>query len=78
MRLFLNSHDRIIETIFRQSRTVLMFGFAPGTDVFGFCGVFLIGPDPDTPPGFPGWSRLVEFHCTIPRECTKGPHLKGM
>ena len=34
------------------------------------------GPDPDTPPGFPGWSRLVEFHCTIPRECTKGPHLK--
>ena len=36
----------------------------------------LTGPDPDTPPGFPGWSRLVEFHCTIPRECTKGPHLK--
>ena len=33
-------------------------------------------PDPDTPQGFPGWSRLVEFHCTIPRECTKGPHLK--
>ena len=32
--------------------------------------------DPDTSPGFPGWSRLVEFHCTIPRECTKGPHLK--
>ena len=36
----------------------------------------LTGPDPDTPPGFPGWSRLVEFHCTIPREYTKGPHLK--
>ena len=34
------------------------------------------GPDPDTPPGFPWWSRLVEFHCTIPKECTKGPHLK--
>ena len=34
------------------------------------------GPDPDTPPGFLGWSRLVEFHCTIPRECTRGPHLK--
>ena len=34
------------------------------------------GPDPDTPPRFPGWSRLVEFHCTISRECTKGPHLK--
>ena len=34
------------------------------------------GPDPDTPPGFPGWSRLVEFLCTIPRECIKGPHLK--
>ena len=34
------------------------------------------GPDPDTPPGFPGWSRLVEFHCTIPRECIKGTHLK--
>ena len=34
------------------------------------------GPDPDTLPGYPGWSRLVESHCTIPRECTKGPHLK--
>ena len=29
------------------------------------------GPNPDTPPGFPGWSHLVEFHCTIPRECTR-------
>ena len=38
----------------------------------------LTGPDPDTPLGFPGWSHLVEFHCTIPRECTKGPHLKEM
>ena len=38
-RLFLDSHDRIFETIFRQSRTVLRFGFAPETDVFGFCGV---------------------------------------
>ena len=37
---------------------------------------FMTGPDPDTPPRFPGWSRLVEFYCTIPRECTKGPHLK--
>ena len=41
-----------------------------------FVVVFVTGPDPDTPPGFPGWSRLVEFHCTILRECTKGPHLK--
>ena len=37
---------------------------------------WLTGPDPDTLPGYPGWSRLVESHCTIPRECTKGPHLK--
>ena len=36
----------------------------------------LTGPDPDTPPRFPGWSRLVESHCTISKECTKGPHLK--
>ena len=36
----------------------------------------VIGPDPDTLPGYPGWSRLVESHCTISRECTKGPHLK--
>ena len=36
----------------------------------------LTGPDLDTLLGFPGWSRLVKFHCTIPRECTKGPHLK--
>ena len=34
------------------------------------------GPDLDTLSRFPGWSRLVEFYCTIPRECTKGPHLK--
>ena len=39
-KLFLDSHDRIFGTIFRQSRTVLRFGFAPRTDVFGFCGVF--------------------------------------
>ena len=26
------------------------------------------GPDPDTLPGSPEWSRLVKFHCTIPRE----------
>ena len=38
--------------------------------------VSVTGPDPDTPPGFPGWSHLMEFHCTIPRECTRGPHLK--
>ena len=38
--------------------------------------VSMTGPDPNTLPGYPGWSRLVEFHCTIPRECTKGPHLK--
>ena len=31
--LFLDSHDRIFETIFRQSRTVLRFGFAPETDL---------------------------------------------
>ena len=34
------------------------------------------GPDPDNLPGYPGWSRLVESHCTISKECTKGPHLK--
>ena len=39
-------------------------------------GPALTGPDPDTPPRFPGWSRLVESHCTISKECTKGPHLK--
>ena len=36
----MDSHERIFGTIFRQSRTMLRFGFAPGTDVFGFCGVF--------------------------------------
>ena len=40
LRLFLDSHDRIFETIFGQSRIVLRFGFDPGTDVFGFCGVY--------------------------------------
>ena len=32
-------------------------------------------PDPDTLLGYPEWSRLVESHYTISRECTKGPHL---
>ena len=40
-KLFLDSHDRIFGIIFRQSQTVLRFGFDPGTDVFGFFGVFL-------------------------------------
>ena len=38
--LFLDSPDRIFETIFGQSRTVLRFGFDPETDVFGFYCVF--------------------------------------
>ena len=39
--LFSDSPDRIFGTIFGQSRTRLRFGFDRGTDVFGFCGVFL-------------------------------------
>ena len=38
--MFLDSSDKIFGTVFRQSGTVLRFGFDPGTDVFGFCGVF--------------------------------------
>ena len=30
----------IFGTVFGQSRTMLRFGFDPGTDVFGFCSVF--------------------------------------
>ena len=36
----------------------------------------LTGPDSDTLPGFPGWSRLVKSHCTIPREDTVELHFK--
>ena len=39
-RLFLDSSNKIFETVFGQFGTVLKFGFDPGTDVFGFCGVF--------------------------------------
>ena len=39
-RLVSNNPDRIFETIFDQSWTVLRFGFDPGIDIFGFCGVF--------------------------------------
>ena len=35
--LFSDSPDRIFKTVFGQSRTVLRFGFNPGTDVFEFC-----------------------------------------
>ena len=53
------------------------FGLCNAPSTFQRCMMaILTGPDPNTPPGFPGWSRLVEFHCTIPREGTKGPHLK--
>ena len=40
MGLFFDSPDRIFGTLFRQSRTMLRFGFDLGTDVFGFCVVF--------------------------------------
>ena len=40
LRLFSDSPDMIFGTVFRQSWTVLRFGFDPWTDVFGFCGVF--------------------------------------
>ena len=33
-------------------------------------------PDPDTLPGFLGWSRLMKSHCTIPREYPMEPHFK--
>ena len=29
------------EIVLGQCRTVLRFGFYPGTNIFGFCGVFL-------------------------------------
>ena len=38
--MFSDSLDKIFNTVFGQSRTVLRFAFDPGTDVFGFCGVF--------------------------------------
>ena len=34
------------------------------------------GPDLDTLPGFPGWSRLVKSHCIIPKEDTVELHFK--
>ena len=40
MGLFSDSSDRIFETVYGQSRTVLRFGFDPETDVLGFCCVF--------------------------------------
>ena len=48
-RLFCDSSNRIFRTIFGQSRTVLRFGFDPGTNVFGFIfhlGVFLVLVEP--------------------------------
>ena len=39
-RLFSNSLDRIFGTVFGQSWTMLMVGFDPRTDVFGFYGVY--------------------------------------
>ena len=38
--LFSDNPDKIFGTVFGQSGTGLRFGFDPGTDVFGFCGVF--------------------------------------
>ena len=61
-----------------SGRITHVIGYIAYIGLFGTGKCRLTGPDPDTPPGFHGWSRLVEFHCTIPRECTKGPHLKEM
>ena len=38
--LFSDSQNRIFETILEQSGIGVRFGFDPGTDVFGFYGVF--------------------------------------
>ena len=38
--LFSDSLNKIFGIVFGQSRTVLRLIFDPGTDVFGFCGVF--------------------------------------
>ena len=38
--------------------------------------VFVTRPDPDTLPEFPGWSRLVKSHYTIPREYPMKPQFK--
>ena len=38
--LFSDSPDMIFGTVVGQSPTELRFGFDPGTDVFGFYGVF--------------------------------------
>ena len=36
----MDSPDKIFETIFEKSWTMLRFGFDPETDVFGCFGVF--------------------------------------
>ena len=36
----------------------------------------LTRPDPDTLPGSPGWSRLVESHYKTYREYAMEPHLR--
>ena len=56
---------------------------------FSYCTVFGAGwllvrapntkvtrPDPDTLPGFPGWSRLVKSHRTIHKEYPMELHFK--
>ena len=40
-RLFWDSPDMIFRTIFEQFRTMLRFGFDPGTNIFGF--IFHLG-----------------------------------
>ena len=47
-----------------------------GELIYNLFEFILTGPDPDTLPGSPGWSRLVKFHCTIPREDTVELHFK--
>ena len=38
--MFSDNPDIIVGTVFGQSGIGLRFGFDPGTDVFGFCGVY--------------------------------------
>ena len=84
MRVSLPTGDPLLaDRVVRDSRVLIEAQEFPADlvaldmrDFHVVLGMYLTGPDPDTPPRFPGWSRLVEFLCTIPRECIKGPHLK--
>ena len=66
--------ELIKEESYRRKKSMGIYGQEVNQEVVV---ADLTRPDPDTLPGFPGWSCLVKSHCTNHRECTMETRLRN-